>query len=1756
MSAISETYTQTFILLLQLYKLVSDYISEQATGKRRCRCRKSHTFDNDTNPNPSDTIVHEEIVGGQKRVFLEINSKNTRTQNKRREGEEKNLDQDSLCESCDTLVHDDSVAQFANLLQYVLPLLSGSKIKDSTNLVSPPKEILDLLESLYVKQQPSHPFVEPQMGIPGAWFDEAVQDVRNQEIVSPELLLGNLLDDLGSADPQLVEFVNGSRSQVVQLIQVVIERLGLHPSPIASKGNILSLLFPSTDEKLSDFLGIAKSTLAQAQSGARSIPGMLPGAWKVLTVWVVLVIVCWAIGTKRAAVFTITICLFVVALGPDKVKDGLQAIVDQWDNVCSLLKVVGGNDDGVAEPQIDVEGVTNGVAALFFSKEFMKHTGNLDQVTKFFVKNYPLCKQGIADTARFLLELIGVIAASFGKDKEYEAFIAQFCNSDSPIRDFVDRIHKVEEAMFAQNFGYTVENHGILRKLIEDGEAIIFQCKKDRFPNHLLSLVTSGLSRVRGYKKDFDNSGYLRNGLRQEPVCILLRGAPGVFKTQAMQHMAHALVSSTISEVRRDEFESNPESFIYNRQVENEYWDGYDADKVVTLFDDLMQMKDTPGSAHLEPFDIIRSVNENGYLLHMAELKHKGVTHFCSKFIIATTNSAQLDVSSIVDKNALLRRFDFVYTVEPQAPYAKDDAHKGMKAKFDKSKLPLGPLGISTTNPDLVVQFQPYDLVNKRNVGEPILFDKLLELVLTRHGEKEMFYKQKLAELKLRREQAEPQAQLSKLRLFKAPYASCSACSEFMRCLREERYVIYSELDALLYDDERRVNFCRFVASLQNCKELSFPGESLSSYFRSVMRAANEDIIKASLTHINARNFDVVASNCDARVKSIEGRVFSPDGDRGIAEEWYQKFMQTFSDYKNSVVESKLFKEYANVKNVVAMSTTILAAVAAYKWYAGRYRPGHYQSGTGSKKAKINRHARESRRTLHRNFSGNEPQILLTDDVQARDIITKVMKSNMHEISFREDPEQAWTRNGTILFLKDTVALVPHHFVDIYYDAYLDGCPKSEIKLVSQSAISNGKNEIIMPLSEFLGVNGESLTRVRDDDTLRSQDLVLVNVPYVQARPDITRFIISAREKEELRPRNLSVMVGRVGKQNDIFHVSANIVNELTIKMEDFDPYYLPKTVSYDVATKRGDCGSVVVLSDPARKVRKIIAIHVAGSPKLGKGFGSIFSLEELNNVMSKFPDRIIRDATKDSFLATPQMDIKDLKGFDYVEKAVGSVSIPIKTKITPSPLAGLVVSPTLMPATLAPQSWSEEPVSPWHKGYDAYCMGYRVIGPAFLEQALDSYTEMLFGNSSTRSCSRNLTFEEAICGVEGTQLGSISRTTSAGYPYITCPEFATNGRFPFFGKDDSYDLTTPECVELRSTVEEVISKAKRGERSNFVYVDYLKDELRTPEKVMEKKTRLVSACPIHLLVLYRMYFGSFQEWFVANRINNQAAIGVNVFSAEWNYIAERLLEKSGNGPYIGAGDYKGFDGSENPQIHEEILNIINSYYGDDNEGNLVRRVLWKELVNSKHYYNGHVFEWQSSLPSGHPLTAVINNMYNGIAFRYAWYASGNFKSDDASFNENVYLITMGDDNVFAVNPRYSKRFNELTLSEQLRNLGLTYTREDKSETDTRLRRLEEVEFLKRKWRYDSVHRRYVAPLRLSRLLETLNWSKEGPYFHEIPRFNVVTILRELSLHGKIIYDEWAPKIVKASEEALDYPPPVRTYRRNLALVLDSELYI
>lgn len=57
----------------------------------------------------------------------------------------------------------------------------------------------------------------------------------------------------------------------------------------------------------------------------------------------------------------------------------------------------------------------------------------------------------------------------------------------------------------------------------------------------------------------------------------------------------------------------------------------------------------------------------------------------------------------------------------------------------------------------------------------------------------------------------------------------------------------------------------------------------------------------------------------------------------------------------------------------------------------------------------------------------------------------------------------------------------------------------------------------------------------------------------------------------------------------------------------------------------------------------------------------------------------------------------------------------------------------------------------------------------------------------------------------------------------------------------------------------------------------------------------------------------------------------------------------------------------------------------------------------------------------------------------------------------------------------------------------------------------------------------YVAPLAMESLLETPYWTKKGPLEHELPRDNLVKSLHELSIHGKEVYDKWAPRMLKAA---------------------------
>ena len=271
------------------------------------------------------------------------------------------------------------------------------------------------------------------------------------------------------------------------------------------------------------------------------------------------------------------------------------------------------------------------------------------------------------------------------------------------------------------------------------------------------------------------------------------------------------------------------------------------------------------------------------------------------------------------------------------------------------------------------------------------------------------------------------------------------------------------------------------------------------------------------------------------------------------------------------------------------------------------------------------------------------------------------------------------------------------------------------------------------------------------------------------------------------------------------------------------------------------------------------------------------------------------------------------------------------------------------------------------------------------------------------------------------------------------------------------------------------------------------------------------------------MYFGKFLNAFVESNYKVGSAIGINPYSLQWDVVARELLKFSQDNTVrnVAAGDFKTYDSDQNPQVLWAVFEVILRWYGDNLTANdkQIMFMLYSEITNSRHVNNAHIYEWQSGIPSGNPLTSLLNSIYNHILFRMAYTLAG---YDVITFNDNVYLIVLGDDNLFSVSTAVMDKFNEMDMPSYMSRLHMTYTTELKGEATSKFRSLSEVEFLKRSFRFDKKLNRYVAPMNMESIFRPLNWAKKGMMGDQIVVDTCQSGILELSLHGKEIFLKYA----------------------------------
>jgi len=277
------------------------------------------------------------------------------------------------------------------------------------------------------------------------------------------------------------------------------------------------------------------------------------------------------------------------------------------------------------------------------------------------------------------------------------------------------------------------------------------------------------------------------------------------------------------------------------------------------------------------------------------------------------------------------------------------------------------------------------------------------------------------------------------------------------------------------------------------------------------------------------------------------------------------------------------------------------------------------------------------------------------------------------------------------------------------------------------------------------------------------------------------------------------------------------------------------------------------------------------------------------------------------------------------------------------------------------------------------------------------------------------------------------------------------------------------------------------------------------------------------------MYYASFVSWIIHNRIVNGIGIGINAYGSDWTTLVAYLAQV---GNKFIAGDFKAFDASLSMRLLIVIGILIHGWYRDGWE--IVRSVLWQEIYNSRHLNGKRVYEWLHALPSGHPLTTLINSLANQILVRVI------FKRlcPDLVFEDHVRAVVYGDDIVLAVSDVAIGRFNQRTMTEEFAKLNMTFTAERKDDIVPEYRPLSEITFLKRGFvNHPLVPGVFLAPLALEVVLDMPYWTMKTNMENDISRDKLNCALDELSLHGQAKFMEWAPKMFAVAHRVGVAPP-------------------
>nr|WIK58367.1 polyprotein [Enterovirus B83] len=487
------------------------------------------------------------------------------------------------------------------------------------------------------------------------------------------------------------------------------------------------------------------------------------------------------------------------------------------------------------------------------------------------------------------------------------------------------------------------------------------------------------------------------------------------------------------------------------------------------------------------------------------------------------------------------------------------------------------------------------------------------------------------------------------------------------------------------------------------------------------------------------------------------------------------------------------------------------------------------------------------------------------------------------------------------------------------------------------------------------------------------------------------------------------------------------------------------RMLMYNFPTRAGQCGGVLMSTG------KVLGIHVGGNGH--QGFSAALLRHYFNDEQGEIE---FIESSKEA-------------GFPII-------NTPSKTKLEPS-VFHQVFEGNKEPAVLR----NGDPrlkVDFEEAIFSKYIGNVNTHVDEYMMEAVDHYA----GQLATLDISTEpMKLEDAVYGTEG--LEALDLTTSAGYPYVALG----------IKKRDILSKKTKDLARLKECMD------KYG--LNLPMVTYVKDELRSAEKVAKGKSRLIEASSLNDSVAMRQTFGNLYKTFHLNPgIVTGSAVGCDP-DLFWSKIPIML-----DGHLI-AFDYSGYDASLSPVWFACLKLLLEKLGYSHKETNYI-----DYLCNSHHLYRDKHYFVRGGMPSGCSGTSIFNSMINNIIIRTLMLKV--YKGIDL---DQFRMIAYGDDVIAS----YPHPIDASLLAEAGKGYGLIMTPADKGDCFNEVT-WTNVTFLKRYFRADEQYPFLVHPVMpMKDIHESIRWTKD-------PK-NTQDHVRSLCLlawhNGEQEYEEFVSKI-------------------------------